>query len=1834
MIHKKIFLMTLIIALIASLSMISATDVSNNDTTTTITADQTSPNNNDNIQDTPQTPKTINKNIQTNTKEATETVTNYEELYQKLTDKNAAEDTTINLGGEEETYTITQTINVSQTIKNLKIEGNGKTIDGQDKNEFLNIIHVCNLTINNLTIQSCMPNTETFEEKASGAIVSRYGNVNINNTRMYNNGGITAGALYIEAYPDLDDEGNEIYTGEHVYNVSITNSEFRNNAALFGGSAVHYVGTNGSNLLIDNCIFNGNGADQYGFLVGGALSLNSNGTIRITNSEFNSNQGSMGGAIALWNNGKTTIANTTFYKNNGTMSGGALYLANDGDINFENIEFMSNEAEIGGAINVDSTKDLTLTNITFISNRATGGGAINTVNENGTTKISKSTFIDNAGDIGAAILIAIANDSNLEISDSNFTGNGYPENYGLTSYGGAIRITSGNNTAVTLLNSNFTLNKVQEGSVISYEGENNNKIIIDDCLIASNGYKPHYSPSESGAVTISANENTTLSITNTNFTENLAKEGAAINYYGENNTQINITDSIFDSNGNPRSQPSEAGGAMKIVIEGDSSTTIKNSDFIKNKATRGGALYLECDGNNDLVVDNSTFIANGLGIYPYYTEFGGALYLPSMNDVTINNSVFDHNYASNGGALYLESEEGNVIIDNTKFNANSLPNNSMMETEAAIRIRNSGNTSIMNSEISNHTGDEGAALYYEGSLEENSTFIIDNVNFTSNNASDDGSILLSEGNVTINNSNFINNKIAPSEGIYYMGMSGALYSSSTILSIDNSNFIGNGLPETVELWMEDLYCEGSAIYHYGENLTITNSNFTSNIGGGEGHVIVYDAPSDCVLKVNNTIFDKNINYNSGESIIAPGICIYGNAVIDHARFSSNQAILENPYDLEESRGVIYISGGSEYTCNVTNTEFYNNSPENFFINDTDKMIYISEFDGEKMYDEYVPDYANVTVYIDESSNGIKTFLNITNKTDNRTEETRYYDRIEGIVVDPDNYLYKIVITQNNASQYYGKQDYISNTYYFLLPHDYMLTVNATSPVKVGDDTTIKGRAYYTKSNGEDVVFADKPVDLYINGTYIATTNTDSNGEYEFNYTTTTLGTQNVTVAFNKTYYLPQLTNTTTFDVIIRESVLNIVATNNTIGEKTRIMFNLTDTDGKKIANASIRFYVDDKPANITTDKNGIGYYECEINATGENYVLAFYDGNYSYTDVINSTIFHIKKMNTTVTITATNTTVYDKTTITGKLTDITGKVIGNAPITVYVDDYTFNIKTGADGEFKLVTTTNITGENHAAVIYEGNDVYMDSFNKTAFNVEKLNTKITVTAKNATVGETITITGTLTDQTGKNVKDAPVILYIDEEKADLKTSSTGSFTYTYKTVHVGDNYVEVFYEGNNINKDSFNTTTFNVAKINTTTTVKVTNTQVDNVTFEVKVNGKDGKTIVNGTLIVYDEKGKVISAHNIEDTESITIADMTSGKHSFTVKYEGNDTYNPSTTTTNVTVTKVNTKVTVDPVNGIIGEQITLTAHVTDVNGNPVSGGNLVFKLNGKTLRTDGRFDSNASAWKFQVKDGIASITINADMYLRNAKNLTASYSGSYKYNEAKSTVVTAQIKKREAKITVTTSPKTQKQYNTIKFTAKLTDTTKNYKNTTMMHTGTKVLFKINGKTIKNKNGKNLLVKVGSDNTATYKYTVPAGMGGVTKDGQVRDYTVEAVLVSDNYYPDTRNTTTFNVKRSSVTIDIAKTSINNKNVLNVQATIKDYKGKNVIGTNNVAIKINGKTYVNPKTNKTQTFKVSNGKINLKNIQVKQDIKVKKVMIVTGARQAYLGARNETNNIVKA
>ena len=465
----------------------------------------------------------------------------------------------------------------------------------------------------------------------------------LNNTAGGYGGAIRTDGLYYEGthsqtIGDCTFLYNQAGSGGAIFsntvNGTIRDSYFLNNTASgssqyrwYEGGAILWDSWTGTLL---NCTLINNTASR-----GGALSKDG-ADFRIINSRFINNSAignpyseqyarGSGGAIFWlgamgWIGG---IYNSTVINNTANNDGGGIYVSVT-RLYFHNTTFTNNSAgRDGGAIWKDRPSSDTW-NSTFINNTAgRNGGAIWITNENNT--IRTSTFSNNnATEDGGAIYITADGGLLNSIYDSKFDNNS-------AFNGGAIYMRS---TQSKVYNSSFIINSADRGGAIywfSYGG------LLD----------------------------------NSTFDNNSALYGGAVYWIG---SQGKMNDSNFTFNN------ATLGGAVywtyylyPTAIPGN----LNNSRFVNNTADLGGAVYWDDD---DGVLSNSKYINNTANYY------GGAIYwifksattkairdgaYADFSDGTyglIDNSVFTHNKARNGSAIY--SEKDYLSIEKVHFDEN------------------------------------------------------------------------------------------------------------------------------------------------------------------------------------------------------------------------------------------------------------------------------------------------------------------------------------------------------------------------------------------------------------------------------------------------------------------------------------------------------------------------------------------------------------------------------------------------------------------------------------------------------------------------------------------------------------------------------------------------------------------------------------------------------------------------------------------------------------------------------------------------------------------------------------------------------------------------------------------------------------------------------------------------------------------------------------------------------------------------------------------------------------------------------------------------------------
>jgi len=778
---------------------------------------------------------------------------------------------------------------------------------------------------------------------------------------------------------------------------------------------------------------------------------------------------------------------------------------------------------------------------------------------------------------------------------------------------------------------------------------------------------------------------------------------------------------------------------------------------------------------------------------------------------------------------------------------------------------------------------------------------------------------------------------------------------------------------------------------------------------------------------------------------------------------------------------------------------------------------------------------------------------------------------------------------------------------------------------VGDKINIKGKL--TDSNNKTMANATIKIKIKNNDKTVdkeVTTTTNAKGEYNYNYTITKAGQYEVKVESIENTTHDNAKAESKFNSTKKNPTIQIKTDKNTynVGDKIIIIPSLNnDATGKITLNINGQ--------NITTDANKA--YEYITTQQGSIKITASYPGDDKYNAATsNNLTVQVNKQTPTITINKIDKTpINTQVTITGILSN-NNKSIANATVTVTVNNLNKTVKTNNNGIYTIQYTTNTLNTNNVSVKYNGDNKYNNAENKTTFNVYNniANIQLQTDKNTYTVGESITITPTVTpkDATGK------VTLNINGRTVQVDVNKS----FKYMTDNATIITITAKYNGNNIYKQTSEVSKkVAVNKINTKLTIDETNNSKTNMTTIIKgkLTDNNNKTISNANITISINNNQTIQTKT--DNTGVFQATYipTEAKiNNIKAVYNGDNKYNPSQNNITDNVTKLSTEIIVNPIIGTVGENITLVARVTDENGKLVNNGKVIFKLNGLTLKNNGIFGGSADTLTVKVVNGEAKYTLEAYLHLRKAQNLTATYIGSTIYEVSISPTQKAQIRLRNASVTVTT-PKVGYQNRNITFTAKVSDITNNKTGIPKDNKDAYVFFKINGKTIRDDKGNTLKVKV-VNGQAQLNYTLPNGMGGITSQNHslYKQYTVVAGYVNPDYYPDARDNDTFTIERANLSFNVSNITFNNKTKkLSIKSDLLTDTNVYAKGQNTMIVKVNGATYKNSTTQKPVYYAIQDGKVDL-TLDLSQNInKIDSVELVTGDRLVYMGTRLKTTEI---
>ncbi|MDO5850916.1 MAG: Ig-like domain repeat protein [Methanobacteriaceae archaeon] len=1429
----------------------------------------------------------------------------------------------------------------------------------------------------------------TFENHATNTgrgTIFNMGDANIivyGECKFINNSAVNGGIFY-------NDGGN--IKIDHGVNY------FENNFATNNGGVIY---NNGGIMNISEVIVKNNFATNNGGFI-----YNNGGSIYINNNSNIKNNKATNGAV-LYNNAKSKsimkIEDSLFENNSASENGGVMEIIGVSELSFnaleiENAKFINNNANKGGVIytqasiniissefenNIASeggviynllplkTQDgdvkVVATDSIFKYNKATNGNG-GVIYNNGIINIDNNQFIDNFATNNGGVIYnngGIMNISEVIVKNNFATNNGGF----IYNNGGSIYINN---------NSNIKNNKATNGAVLYNNAKSKSIMKIEDSLFENN------SASENGGVMeiigVSELSFNALEIENAKFINNNANKGGVI--YTQ--ASINIISSEFENN-----IASEGGVIYNLLPlktqDGDVKVVATDSIFKYNKATNGngGVIY-----NNGIInIDNNQFIDN------FASENGGAIFnygneATKTDFVFVNNNAFINNIATNGGALYLKNST-KVSMNNTLFKNNNATNKG-----GAIYTEGTKYLTITNSSLQNNKAKVGGAINSENTLVNITYSIIYNntadgtcTGITADSSSTAyynwwGTNSLSDDKIEGISAKYpvileINGKlnIDQEETNFLVSLNKYLDDDGQLKSLpENGNFPSELVYLTTD--MNGLFVSTNTNI---DLLTTVNGQYNGKITSKcivyatlNNQTVSLQAPEGIIINVQ----DITTNYN--QEIIIPveitcdyGIVNEGNIVI---------TINGKGYKANVINGIANITYTGFDNVNTYNMDVeYINSSNNYNYKSSNATLTITPNNVEVLVNDIVLDYNKiedilVTVKGNDSTllngtvtitiNGKDYSANVINgkaivSYDGFDDVNVYLMDVE-FVSDSKNYnsgITTATLTINKINTVVSVSDVT-----VLYGESVKIPVNVNNALNGTVTITINGKDYSASvTNGKAIVSYDGNDNVNNYDLKVKFTSASENYENKLIVKTITI--------------LPLDTTVSVSDVNVKylnnvDITVNVIANNIPLNQGTvtitinGIEYTTKVTNGKAVIN----YYA----------KDDVGSYKIYV-----NYISA----SDNYKSGTTNADLTISKLDTIIEV--DNPVITEKTTeLNVSVKDEHGNPINDSEITIVINENEKKVAV-KDGVAIIQTDDlNVTDDSDIIIISEET-----TNNKKGEITEKIivigDVNITVNDVKAIIGDNVTFNANVTYNSGSNILEGTVVFKLNENTIGKALINNGKATLTFNIPDdwtAKDYIITAVYVNNS--RRSVAKGILTLGKITTNIeTYDIKTVSGTEVKFLAKVTDSNGNLMTTGKVI-FKINGREIGSTSVSEglaSYTFSIPDWSAKDYTITAVYGANNLYERSEANAGLILTKTFAVVNVFNVSALPGTNINLTATVTTPEGNLISEGQVIIKINNITVGFADVIDGKVT-YEYGVPDDFKNVNYDIVMqYINNRK---------------------------------------------------------------------------------------------------------------------------------------------------------------------------------------------------------------------------------------------------------
>ena len=339
--------------------------------------------------------------------------------------------------------------------------------------------------------------------------------------------------------------------------------------------------------------------------------------------------------------------------------------------------------------------------------------------------------------------------------------------------------------------------------------------------------------------------------------------------------------------------------------------------------------------------------------------------------------------------------------------------------------------------------------------------------------------------------------------------------------------------------------------------------------------------------------------------------------------------------------------------------------------------------------------------------------------------------------------------------------------------------------------------------------------------------------------------------------------------------------------------------------------------------------EKEFNYTGYHYVFDHWEDEDGQ-EVTENQVFEWASTNYTVIFNA----VYEKTLILetsvsnesatdkpGKpvtvgfdVTDENGDAVPNGTLTVTVDgtEYTVNVTNGK-ATFENIVLPDMPGEYLYDVTYSGTDYYYPSVGQLNLTVQKVDVIVTLPEVIDYTGAVVDIVVDVIDEYGNLVNEGTVTLTIDwgtklSDKlmatAETHTAEVKNGKATFSGITLGEPGTypsKAEYSGTDYYNEAEDESDVIVLPLNTTTeSDDVSGKAGEKKDITADIVDQNGKPVKNGTAVL-KVNGKEYTAEVKDGKATFKDVELPDESTEATIEYLGNEYYNPSSTTIQITI---------------------------------------------------------------------------------------------------------------------------------------------------------------------------------------------------------------------------------------------------------------------------------------------------------------------------------------------